>query len=856
MHYHTKPIEKTLEHLEANHNGLSSKEAKKRILHFGKNTLPIETKKTVADIFLEQFKSPIIYILLIASVVSFAIKEFTDGFFIVAILIINAIIGTYQEYTAEEKADGLKKSVKTYVNTLRDNNITRINSELITIGDILYFETGSKIPADCRLLETTQLSVDESLLTGESVNVTKDALFLSDDQDLTIGDRYNMLHAGSYVTKGRAKAVVTSIAKDTQIGTIASLLAESKDPKPPLIKRMEGFSLNIAKAIGVVIVLFILWGVYYQFGLKEIFFVSVALAVSSIPEGLPVAITIALSSASIIMSKKNVIVRKLSAIEGLGSCTFIASDKTGTLTKNILSVDSFVTINCISEDSVKKNKDILNGFILCNESSYIKKDKDYEFLGDQVDIAFLRYAIEVDENSLNIKEKAVINEIIPYESQKAYCASSHLIDNKNIQYIKGSVETIIEYCDLDNEQKQAVLEQNSSLAADGFKNIAIAYKNSSTKNIVLEDFKYLGTAAFVDPLRDDTKEAVQKAQQAGIDVAIVTGDHPNTAYYIAKKLGVAIDKDEIITGEEIEKWIQNGENEKLIEHKRVFARVSPEHKQKIVTAFQRLGHFVAVTGDGVNDAPALKYADIGISMGKCGTDAARQSSDMILTDDSFSSIVNGIKEGRVAYDNIRKVIYLLISTGFAEIVLIILAMLFHLPLALLPVQLLWLNLVTNGIQDVALGLEKAESDVLKRKPRAPKEPIFNKLMISRVLVGGLYMGITAFIVFFTLINSGYSEDSARNITLLLMVLFENVHVFNSRTEKQSIFKINHLKNKFLLLSVIAAQLIHIVSMYIPFMQSLLDIQPVSLSMWLILFSIALILVAVMELEKKLFKGFR
>lgn len=856
MNYHTKTIDTILDHLETTKNGLCALETKKRISHFGKNILPSESKKTVLNIFLEQFKSPVIYILLIAAAVSFSIKEFTDAFFIIVILIINSVIGTYQEYTAGQKADSLKQSVKTYVNTIRDGNVLPIDSELITIGDIVFFETGSKVPADCRLIYSNQLSVDESLLTGESVNVNKNHDFITDDDNLIVADRLNMLHAGSFITKGRAQAVVTSIAQDTQVGKIASLLAQSYNPKTPLIKRMEGFSINIAKIIGFVIILFVLLGVYYQFSLKEIFFVSVALAVSSIPEGLPVAITIALSAASIIMSKRNVIVRKLAAIEGLGSCTFIASDKTGTLTKNILTVDCIVTMDNNFKTHSQVDQKILDGFILCNEASIKQKDNSIEFLGDQVDIAFAQYAIKADKNYIDKKKNSIVNETIPYESQRAFCATSHNINGQNIQYIKGSAETIIKFCNLSDCQKQFILEQNSKLAGNGFKNIAIAYKKSDEKNIVLEQFEYLGTATLIDPIRDDTKDSIKLAQQAGIEVSIVTGDHPNTAYYIAKELDIAVDKDEVINGEEIEQWIKNGEDEKQIEHKRVFARVSPEHKQKIVTAFQRLGHFVAVTGDGVNDAPALKYADIGISMGKSGTDVARQSSDMILTDDAFSSIVNGIKEGRVAYDNIRSVIHLLISTGFAEIVLIILSVLFHLPIALLPVQLLWLNLVTNGIQHVALSLGKEEDDVLKRAPREPQEPIFNKVMISRVVTSGLYMGITAFLVFYILINSGYNEDSARNITLLLMVLFENVHVFNSKSEKVSIFKIDHLKNKFLLISVIAAQLIHIASMYIPFMQTILGTQPVSITVWLMLLIIALLLIVVMEIEKIIFKGLR
>lgn len=856
MNYHTKSIDDTFKLLDSKENGLTAKEALKRKEHFGENSLPKAKDKTIFEIFIEQFKSPIIYILLIASIVSVSIKEYSDASFIMAVLFINAIIGSYQEYTAGKKADSLRSSVKTYVDILRNGIKQRVLSTNVTIGDIVIFESGTKVPADVRLIEANDLFVDESLLTGESINILKEHTFVSDDINLPVGDRLNMLHAGSFVTKGRARGVVTDIGTNTQIGKIASLLATAKDKKAPLVVRMERFSLNIAQIIGGIIILLIFLGIYEDIGIKELFFFAVALAVSSIPEGLPVAITVALSAASLNMSKKNVIVRKLSAIEGLGSCTMIASDKTGTLTQNNLNVEHFVTLQKEFTDPKELDPVILSGLILCNESSYNKGKVHYEYLGDQVDIALAKYAIDADEKYANLRK--ISNKVveIPYESQNAYSAIIYETKLGSFHYIKGSVEIIAQFCDLSDEDRKKVIELNDQWAQKGFRNIAIAYKISDEKMITLSNYKFLGFAAIIDPLRDDVRSSVQTAQNAGIEVAMITGDHPNTAFYIAKELDIAIDKDEVISGSQIQEWIDKGAPKEEIASKRVFARVSPEHKQKIVTAFQGLGHFVAVTGDGVNDAPALKYSNIGISMGKSGTDVARESSDLILTDDSFSSIVNGIEEGRVAYDNIRKVIYLLISTGFAEIVLIVLSMLFFLPIPLLPVQLLWLNLVTNGIQDVTLGLEKAEEGVLKRKPRDPKEPIFNKIMISRILSGGLYMGISAFVLFYYLMQTGYSEESARNLTLLLMVLFENVHVFNSRSENLSIFKIDHRKNLFLLMSVIAAQSIHMLCMYIPSMQSLLGVEPVSFSMWLSLLGIAFVLILVMELEKLLLGSLR
>lgn len=847
--FHTQSVDVCLKNLDTTLGGISTDEAKKRIEHYGKNALPEGEKRSLSQIFIEQFKSPIIYVLLIATIVSFAIKEYTDAGFILAVLFLNAIIGATQEYRADARADALKNIVKTYVSVLRDGKRVELSSEDITVSDIIFFDSGVKVPADIRLIQTKDLQVDESLLTGESVNVIKEASYISKEADEPIGDRQNMLYAGSMVSKGRAMGVVTSIGNQTEIGKIASLLALSGQSKAPLILRMEAFSIKIAKLIAAIVVLIIVVGIYQDTPLKEIFFFSVALAVSTIPEGLPVAITVALSVASAAMSKRNVIVRKLASIEGLGSCTLIASDKTGTMTQNRLSVEHFVTASRIYSVNEEVSKEVLYSAMLCNEASFQINEEGLSSIGDQVDVALGRYALNIDKNLIGLKKEARLIDELPYEPDNMFSAAAHELQGKRFHFVKGSPEVILNKCDLNEDEKKMISAQVDDWAGKGFRNIALAYKISDEESTAEEGYAYLGFAAIIDPLREGVKEAVLTAQKAGVEVMMVTGDHPNTAYFISKELGIAMDRDELIDGLELSRWQERGAPKEELAHKRVFARVSPEQKQRIVMTFQELGHFVAVTGDGVNDAPALKCANIGIAMGKSGTDVARESSDLILTDDAFSSIVNGIEEGRVAYDNIRKVIHLLISTGFGEIVLILLSMLFFMPIPLLPVQLLWLNLVTNGIQDVALGLEKAEPGVLKRKARDPREPIFNAVMISRVVVGGLYMGLSAFALFYSLLSFGHSEDSARNLTLLLMVLFENVHVFNSRTEKYGIFSIEHTKNKFLWISVIVAQGLHIFSMYNPFMQKLLNVQPVSLEMWSTLFVVAIALMAVMEIEK-------
>lgn len=853
MFYHTHDIASVFEQLDTSQTGLSGKSADERLKRYGLNTLPESEKRSFYTILFDQFKSPIIYVLLIATLVSFAIKEFTDAYFILGVLLINAIIGTYQEYSAAQKADTLKQIIKTYANVIREGSAHRIESSELTLGDLVLLESGSQIPADLRLINSDELFINESLLTGESIDVEKDADFLSDDAELPVADRINMAYAGSFVSKGRGKGIVSAISLDTEIGKIAELLARTSTQKPPLVIRMERFSLNIAKIIGVIVIILMGMGVYHNVELTKLFFLVVALAVSAIPEGLPVAITVALSAASSAMSKRNVIVRQLSSIEGLGSCTMIASDKTGTLTQNKLSVTAFISPDKVYKENDSPSDEVLACSTLCNEVIINKEGEELSFLGDQVDIALAMYVQNLHPETILLRETSNLVNQLPYEPINSYAVSVYQKESLYMHYLKGSPEAVIAQCVMSEDEKQSAHIQVNNWTAKGYRTIALAGKTGSESNIDNSGYTYLGFAAIIDPLRPGVIDAVQKAQNAGISVAMVTGDHPNTAYHIAKELGIAIDKEEVINGKEIELWLERGGIPKEISHKRVFARVSPEHKQRIVTAFQALGHFIAVTGDGVNDAPALKYANIGISMGKSGTDVARESSNLILADDSFHSIVNGIEEGRIAYDNIRKVIHLLISTGFAEIVLIILSMLFVVPIPLLPVQLLWLNLVTNGIQDVALGLEKGEPGVLERSPRDPKERIFNTTMISRVVTGGLYMGIVAFSVFYWMLSLGYGEDTARNITLLLMVLFENAHVFNSRSEKLSIFKIEHRRNLLLLLSVVFTQGIHISSLYIPFMQDLLHLEPVSIKEWSILLLIALGLVVVMEVEKKIAK---
>ncbi|MEA2028291.1 MAG: HAD-IC family P-type ATPase, partial [Campylobacterota bacterium] len=737
--------------------GLSQEEASLRLKRYGTNTLPSQPEPTLLGHFIRQFKSPIIYILLLATLLSLVIQEYSDALFILGVLVLNAIIGTYQEYSSSQKAKQLQNLIQTKTTVIRSGQPHEIESQYIVPGDLVVVESGTKISADIRLLNAKNLKVDESLLTGESVEIDKDATFETGDPSLLLAKRKNMLFGGTFVSSGRGLGVVVATGAYSEAGKIASLLSKKPKAKIPLLDKMEKLSFTISIFIAMMVVMLFFIGILRGVELYALFFFSVALAVSTIPEGLPVAITVALTSASISMSKRNVIVRKLAAIEGLGACTLIASDKTGTLTQNRLSVEYFISPTKLYDTDImgEAHEMVYLASILCNEMRYeTSQEGDVKFHGDQVDIALARFAHNADESYITASKSHRKIDEIPYEPVNKFSAVMIKLDDDRImQFSKGSPETILDHCDKNQEEKEEILKSVDAWALKGYRTIALAFKESDDEGTIdLNSFTYLGFVAIIDPVRPEAPDAVKKAQEAGIKVVMITGDHPGTALSIAGELGIAKSKKEVMSQEELLAWESSGSNPQDIKHKSIFSRVTPSQKMKIVESFQALGEYVAVTGDGVNDAPALRHANIGVAMGKNGTDIAKSSSDIILTDDNFSSIVNGIEEGRRAHDNIRKVIYLLISTGFAELILVMLSFILGMPLPLLPVQLLWLNLVTNGIQDVMLGLEKAEPALLKRSPRSPKEPIFNALMIRRIVVGGLYIGITSFILFYLLLQ--------------------------------------------------------------------------------------------------------
>ena len=882
-HPHTESGESVLSALQTTRRGLDRGEADARLARYGRNTLPSAKTQSLTSIFLHQFASPLIYVLLAAAILSMLIQEWSDAGFIAAVLLINAIIGTYQEHSAQRAAEALRGLVTAGSRVLRSGETYLINAEELVPGDIVLLESGDKIPADLRMLECRDFEVDESLLTGESLPVLKDEHVIL-TTETALGDRINLAFAGTLVSRGRARGVVVNTGLATFLGRIAADVLFTPAPKAPLQVRMDKFVHRVALFVLAAALIMFAVSVVQGMPWSEMFLLAVALAVSVIPEGLPVALTVALAIGMHRMARRNVIVRRLLAVEALGSCTFIATDKTGTLTVNQLTVrrisfanDETWTVSgegmipegavltprgSPSADEQAMLENLCRVAVLTNEAFLGRSGDGWSHQGDAVDISLLVMAHKIGlvrEEALNsFPELATI----PYESEHAYSASLHGAKHSTVAFVKGAFEKLLPMCShmavpggqlaIDVARIEA---QANALAGAGYRVLALASgqvtlaEGESLSERHLKNLTLNGLVGIIDPLRTEVKAAVAACASAGIKVAMITGDHPATALAIARELNLAQDANQVITGPQLAQLIDSGEIDKITPHSRVFARVGPHQKLHIVESLQRNGHFVAVSGDGVNDAPALRAAQVGMAMGKSGTDVARETAALVLTDDNFASIVAGIEEGRVAYANVRKVIFLLISTGAAELVLFTLALLSGLPLPLIAVQLLWLNLVTNGIQDVALAFEPAEGDELSRPPRAPKEAIFNRLMIERVLVSALVIGVTAFLLFQWLLARGFSLDEARNGTLLLMVLFENVHAFNSRSETLSVFRHSLLRNKILLIGTVSAQLVHIAAMYTPWIKDVLHIQPVAPGQWLELLGLALTVLVAMELHK-------
>lgn len=820
-------------------SGLSQAEAASRLARLGPNRLPEARGKTIAGVFLAQFQSPFIYLLLAAGAVSLGLGHLADASFIAAVLLLNAAIGAVQEWQAETRARALKALIAGTAAVWRDGHLTRLPTEELVPGDLVQVASGERIAADLRLIEAQGLAVDESLLTGESLAVGKSATAVL-AADLPLGDRATMLHAGTTVATGRGLAVVVATARDTQVGQLAAAL-ERPEPAPPLVRRMARFTHHVALAmVGTIAAVALLEALRGAAG-ADILLLAIALAVSAIPEGLPIAMTVALSIAAQRMGQRHVVVRSLAAVEGLGACTLIATDKTGTLTLNQLTVARLWLPGHgeVAADDPRA-RDLLMAAALASETLSDGADGPG---GDAVDLAFIRAAAEQ-----GFRGGEAPAHRHAYEPERRYAAAFFQDGGSLVAHAKGAPETVAAFCaDVDDE----AIAAGQRLSAAGYRVIAVAAGRTDLHGAgSLGGLRFLGLAALADPLRPEAKEAVARARRAGLEVVLITGDHPLTALAIARELGLAQSEAEVVSGAKLAAC-DDAAFDLMVAGARVFARTEPMQKLAIVESLRRQGHVVAVTGDGINDAAALRAADIGVAMGRNGTDVARDAADLVLTDDNFASIVAGIEAGRVAYANLRKVILLTLSTGAAEILLMLLATLSGLPPPLTAVQLLWLNLITNGIQDVALAFEAGDADVLTRPPRPADEPIFDRRMIEQVLLGGGVIGLTAFgYYYYALAGLGLPQAAAQGTVLWLLVWCENAHCFNCRSEERSALAVPLASNPFLIAAVLGTQLLQVAVFWLPPLRDLLSLEALAVADGMVLAAAGLVVLAAMELYKR------
>ena len=867
--FYSRSAEDILDELKTDKKGLSSTEAAKRLEKYGTNSLPKKKKDSILKIFIHEFYDPMVLLLLVAIIASVIVGEVLDACVIAFIILVDAIMGTYQENKANSTAEALASMVATHARVMRDGKEEQIEIENLTVGDYVLLESGDKISADIRLVEAHNFTVDESILTGESVQAAKSADIVTKKHP-SLGDQSNMAFSGTTVVSGRAQGVVVKVGLQTELGKIANSLNETVVEKSPLTIRVERFSKQITILVLIVAVLITTLLIFKQVPYNEIFLTVIAFSLSAMPEGLPLALTMALTIASNRMAKKNVIVRKLNAAESLGSCTVIASDKTGTLTVNQQTAKIIALPNGqeyqvsgtgyelkgkVTGAAIKYAEEIGLLGVLNNEANI----DDGQTIGDSIDIAFL-----VLGKKLGVKKDGIkILETIPYESENKYSAVFYEKNGEVYCTAKGSLETIegfsndINFSHGKAKDFKKLDEQNDNLARDGYRVIALANGKIARKEHYTEaDIKnltFMGMVGFIDPIRKEVVASIRDCHTAGIKVLMVTGDHPLTAYKIGRDLKLANDYSQVATSDQVEEAFAKGEDEfdDFVSQHIIYARVTPLQKLNIVNSLKRQGEFVAVTGDGVNDAPALKTANIGIAMGS-GTDIARETADMIIMDDNFKSIVAGIKEGRVAYANIRKIIYFLISCGLAEAAFFCLAIATDMPMPLVAVQLLWLNIVTDGVQDFAMSFEKAERGILKERPRDPKESIFDKRLIREIIVSGFVITSVVFAAYCLFVNVLKLDIvTARTYTMCLMVFIQNVHVFNCRSERNSAFSVSLKSNPMMLVGIGGTLFLQFLVMEVPILSQLLQTVSVPILYMLGLFGISLIILFVIEGYKQI-----
>ena len=860
----TKEVEKQMQtNIEF---GLNEKQVEDKQNKFGLNKLEQKKKESIVIKFIKQFSDFMIIILIIASIISAVVarlegsNDYFDSIIIIAIVVFNAIMGLVQEAKAEKSLEALKKMTAPTCRIKRNGKISTIKSEQIVPGDIVLLEAGNYVPADCRLISSSNLKIEESSLTGETVPVLKEANSILKEKT-ALGDMVNMAFSTTIVVNGHGEAIVTDIGMNTKVGKIAKMIITNEAPETPIQKKLGevGKSLGIA-CLGICLLIFAI-GLLKKIEPIEMFMTSVGLAVAAIPEGLPAIVTIMLSIGVTKMAKKNSIIRKLPAVETLGSSSVICSDKTGTLTQNKMQVTKIANINGETNDK-EYIKWLMGMATMCTDVEISKENGKMELTGEPTEKAIVSKALDEGQNKNELYNVMKRVKDIPFDSSRKMMTTIHKMPNGYRVITKGAPDVLLKRCNkvydngnvttLDYSKTKLIENQNNKMADEALRVLAIAYLDIPSlpsridTETVEKNLIFIGLIGMIDPPREGVKEAVATCKKAGIKTVMITGDHIITAKAIAKDLGILRGSDLAITGEELDKIPQSILQKNIMNYS-VFARVTPEHKVRIVKAYQSTDAVVAMTGDGVNDAPALKNADIGIAMGKNGTDVAKNAADMVLTDDNFVTIVEAVKQGRNIFDNIKKAVHFLIATNIGEIVTIFLGLVLGLKSPLLAIQLLWINLVTDSLPAIALGLEKPEADIMDKKPRDSKKGIFADGLWQRIITEGTMLGILT-LVAFSVGNYLYDIEVGRTMAFVSLGLLELVHSFNIKSE-ESIFKVGLFENKYLMGAFILGVILQIVVVVIPSVAEVFKLVPLTQVQWMYTFGISILPLVIMEIQK-------
>ncbi len=872
MKFYTEQAANVFEEVSSNENGLASGEAAKRLEQNGPNKLKQEKKDSLLKRFLSQLRDPMIIILIIAAAVSAATEMIeaaamghpipfpTDALIILAVVIINSVLGVYQESKAEKAIEALQEISAATSKVLRDGKIVSVKSEELVVGDVVLLEAGDAVPADCRIFENASLKIEEAALTGESVPVNKfiDAIMLNDPQnDVPLGDRKNMAYMGSTVVYGRGKAVVTGTGMDTEMGKIADAISNASEGATPLQIKLAQLSKILSMLVlGICVFIFGFNIVEHLIVGKEIgfdfamssFMTAVSLAVAAIPEGLVAVVTIVLSIGVTNMSQRNAIIRRLTAVETLGCAQIICSDKTGTLTQNKMTV--------VDDFGVDKNLTAISG-ALCSDAEVDGE----EVIGEPTEAALVSFALSLGLNKNDLKEKYPRVAEAPFDSGRKMMSTLHQTENGIVQYTKGAPDVLLGRCtkilteqgivSLTQEHIDQILAKNKEMADKALRVLAAAERfydavpeNTEPENLE-KDLVFVGLTGMIDPVRPEVKDAITECRAAGITPIMITGDHFDTAVAIAKELGITDDASHALTGAELEKMSDEEFNEKVA-NIYVYARVQPEHKTRIVNAWKDRGMVTAMTGDGVNDAPSIKSADIGIGMGITGTDVTKNVADMVLSDDNFATIVSAVSEGRRIYDNIKKAIQFLLSSNLSEVVAVFVSTIMGF-IILKPTHLLFINLITDSLPALALGTEAPESDIMKRKPRMSNEGVFaNGMGFDAVYQGVLVAALT--LVAYFIGNTMGGADHGMTMAFLTLSLCEIFHSFNMRSQRKSLFSMKN-QNKMLIGAGVLAFVLTTAVIEVPFLANLFDFTTIGLTEYVIAVVLAVMVIPVVEIVK-------